>query len=235
MNSVGEAVIPSSSWIYYKTFMANNAFDKLQPIPNGLQMLATRETKGYKNQLKVDKSVFNTHTREQSMKLTASFPNCLATHNGQRTGKPILDYRDMPGAAGNIVNSHVAYAEGPDKGPKNEVGCPTSHPYRIPTMSIHQYYSLNDVKGGWKLASDMGNNSPGQSFHADYIAAWDPASMEKITDCNRNPQNCEFSGGRRQLPERLYSPNGKKIFDFSQIVAPGTDMTPFGNALKAML
>ena len=235
MNSVGEAVIPSSSWIYYKTFMANKAFDKLQPVPNGLQMLASRETKGYKNQLEVEKKVFNNHTREDSVKLTANFPNCIATHNGQRTGNPILDYRDMPGAAGNIINSHVAYAEGPDKGPKNEVGCPSSHPYRIPTMSIHQYYSLDDLQGGWSLASDTPGDSPGESFHADYIAAWDPESMAQITDCNINPQNCEFSGGRRQLPERLFSPDGDQLFDFSQVVSPNADTTPFGDTLKATL
>ena len=234
LNGNGEAVLPASSWIYYKTFMSTNNYQDLQIVPNGLQMLATRETKGYQNQLKVEKNVLNTHTKKQSVKLTAVFPNCIATHNGQSNGRPILDYRDMPGSASNEINSHVAYGDGP--GPKNDVGCPFTHPYRIPTMSIHQYYHLEDLTNGWELASDgMNGVGQGESFHADYIAAWDPETMEAITECNRNPGNCEFEGGRSQLPERLYAPDGEKLYDYSHIVNPGIDMTPFGDALKPML
>ena len=228
--SQGQAVIPATAWIYYKTFMANTNFEDLQIVPNGLKMLASSSTKGYKDQLEVEKNVFNTHTRKQSMKLTANFPNCIATRNGQWDGVPILDYRDMPGQASRIVNSHVAYAENSDDD-LNHLGCPKTHPYRIPSMSIHQYYHLDDLKGGWKLASDIergASTSAGETFHADYIAAWDDATMRFITDCNRFPQNCEFRG-RRQLPERLLSPGGRRLYDYSQIVRPGTDMTPFGS------
>lgn len=226
--SNGQPVIPASSWIYYKTFMANDNFGDLQIVPNGLQMLASASTRGYRNQLKVEKNVRNSHTGKQSIKLTAVFPNCIATKNGRWNGEPILDYRDMPGQASRTVNSHVAYAEG--NGNLNHLGCPTTHPYRIPTMSIHQYYHHEDLRSGWKLASDIERGtSAGATFHADYIAAWDNSTMRFITDCNRFAQDCEFNGRRSQLSERLSSPGGRQLYESSHIVSSSTDMTPFGN------
>ena len=234
INGQGEAVIPGSAWIYYKTFMARNAYNDLQPVPNGLQMLADKATKGYKDQIKISRSTRNAHTGKQSLKLTLLFPDCIATRNGQWNGQPVLDYRDMPGQASRVVNSHVAYSES-GSGPTNHLGCPTTHPYRIPTMSIHQYYHLEDLRGGWKLSSDIekGRNA-GETLHADYIAAWDPNTMRAITDCNRFARTCGFGGGRRQLPERLRAPDGDQIYDFSHVVSPNADRTPFGRQLRAM-
>ena len=86
-----------------------------------------------------------------------------------------------------------------------------------------------DLRGGWKLASDIEKGrSSGSTFHADYIAAWDPQTMRFINDCNRYAKNCEFDGGRGQLPERLRTPSGNQIYQASHIVNRGTDMTPFG-------
>ncbi|NET47564.1 MAG: DUF1996 domain-containing protein [Merismopedia sp. SIO2A8] len=195
-------------------------------MPNGLKMLALSSTKGYNDQLKIGTSVFNNHTQKQAIKLTASFPNCIATQDGRWDGEPILDYRDMPGQASQIVNSHVAYAGRSDD--LNHVGCPRTHPYRIPTMSLHQYYHLDDLRDGWTLSSDIERHTnAGETFHADYIAAWDDETMRVINDCNRFSQRCGFPG-RRQLPERLLSPEGIPLYEYSHVVLPETDMTPFG-------
>ncbi|MEM9217658.1 MAG: DUF1996 domain-containing protein [Cyanobacteria bacterium P01_F01_bin.150] len=222
-----QPVIPATTWIYYKTFMRNDNYEDLQVVPNGLQMLALSSTKGYRNQLKVEEDVANSHTRKRSLKLMAVFPNCLATQDGRWDGEPILDYRDMPDEASNIINSHVAYSE--NSADLNDIGCPKTHPYRIPTMSIHQYYHLEDLLDGWKLASDIERGTEaGESFHSDYIAAWDEETMEFINNCNRYAKSCDFEGGRGQLSERLRSPDGQQVYNSSHIVRPGTDMTPFG-------
>ncbi len=219
-----EAVIPESAFIYYKTFgVPDDNFDKLQIIPNGMQMLATKTT------LNAGDSSFRVerHEGERELVLTVYFPSCFATENGEWNGKPILSYRDMPGDKAKIVNSHVAYSEGLNA---NFMGCPQSHPYRTATMSIHLHYDLDIVGDKWYLSSDADSTTQGETLHADYIAAWAYETMEMITRCNREARSCDFDA---ELPERYLSPDGKQVYTYSIFLHPDTDRTPFGTTVEA--
>ena len=230
-NNNNELVLPEQEFVYYKTFMnADSNYDNLQIIPNGLQMLATKSTLNAKEDDFPAK--YTTKDGKEVLFLGISFPSCLATENGEWNGRPILSYQNMPGEQGNIVNSHVAYPGGPDK---NQMGCPATHPYRTPNMSLKIYYDRGTLGEGWYLSSDMNKNQPGETLHGDYIAAWDPNTMEAIKRCNQEARSCDFDGGRGQLPERFKSPLGKKVYAYSTVLEDDVDRTPYGNLLKPRL
>jgi hypothetical protein len=228
-NEQDEVVIPETVLIYYKTFgVPNNNYQNLQIIPNGMQMLATRNTLNF-NDRDLRYELAQKHGKKQ-LKFTASFPNCFATENNRWDGKPILSYRDMPGEKAQIVNSHAAYPA-ISRNEQNFLGCPNSHPYRSPTVSLYFYYDLDLIGKNWYLASDMDKNKQGESFHADYITAWNPGTMEKIIQCNRESRSCDFDGGRKQLPDRFLSANDTPIYKYSAILEHNSDRTPFGKTL----
>jgi hypothetical protein len=55
-------------------------------------------------------------------------------------------------------------------------GCPTTHPYVIPTMSVQIAYTVDANLRTWLLSSDQMHNSvPGSTMHMDYWEAWSPA------------------------------------------------------------
>ena len=228
-NGKDEWVMPEREFVYYKTFMAGNAdYGKLQIIPNGLEMLADRSTLNANDSFfKADKI---THKDgKQSLLISVLFPSCFATENDAWNGKPILSYKKMPGQKASIVNSHVAYPGGREQ---NDLGCPVSHPYRSPTMSLKFYYDMKNLTNGWYLSSDIDRSKPGSTLHADYIAAWDPETMKRITQCNTESRSCDFEGNRSQLPERFKSPTGETVYRNSVALESNVDRTPYGNSLK---
>ena len=230
-NGKDEWVMPEMEFIYYKTFMAGNAdYSKLQIIPNGLEMLADKSTLNANDSLfKTDRT---TKDGKETLLISVFFPSCFATENGAWNGKPILSYKKMPGDKASIVNSHVAYPGGKEQ---NDLGCPVSHPYRSPTMSLKFYYDIKNLTNGWYLSSDIDRNKPGSTLHADYIAAWDPETMKRITQCNKESRNCNFEGGRSGLPERFKSPTGEIVYRNSMALESNIDRTPYGNLLKPII
>lgn len=223
-NENDEVVMPASVFVYYKTFMAGGTPNPipegiLNPVPNGLEMLASEDT--------LHGRPMEIGTPDGRIRMEMKFPQCVAV---DENGAPVLDYRDMPGEAASIVNSHVAYQSTID-GTAN--ACPLSHPYRIPQLQIIANYHI-DPASGWYLASDTDRSRPGHSLHADYVAMWDEATMATIVQCNREARSCEFPG-RRQLPERFLSPEGYQVYDSSTILSPHYDTTPFGTSLTPML
>lgn len=211
MTDQDEPVIPDLAVIYYKSFSSSTQLANAQRIPNGLSMLADRSTLNFR-----DKFLnFGTVTKdgEQKVRLGFEFPECVATDNGQMNGTPILRYQDMPGAAANQINSHVAYPGGPSK---NAAGCPASHPYRFIGPKLSLFWLPAEVGSNWRLSSDlMGGVGQGESIHADYIAAIDDATNDAILRCIRESRGCGMSGGRDQLPERLDDPDGVQVYTSS--------------------
>lgn len=216
-NQAGEALVPEALFLYYKSFLGGTNTDRstIRPIPNGLQMLASRQVAGAIDrffEVKVGE-----HLSWGNLQLKVSFPQCVAVDGA---GAPVL------ASADNI--SHLSYANDYNS-PSN---CPDSHPYRIPQLT----YSMNyDIAPGttWMLSSDVGaGTAPGATLHADYIAAWDDAAMAAIVECNIvERRNCSPEGGRRQLPERFYSPGGTRIYDSSVRLEDDADRTPFGTEI----
>jgi len=227
----GEAVVPEDMFIYYKTFgVPETNFQYLQRIPNKLQMLSSRSTnnaKPYNQEIS-----FDTEDGKQIMTMKIEFPSCLATENGAWNGIPILDYRDMPDLKSKFVNSHVSFTGGSDP---NFLGCPKSHPYRTPTMQLLYSYDRAVTGENWYLSSDINRKDQGETLHADYIAAWDEESMDRIVKCNQEARQCNFFGGREQLPERFKNPSGVDIYRYSNVLTDTFDRTPFGVSLGSML
>ncbi len=210
-NGSGEAVLPESVFVYYKSF-GGPGFDRstIQPIPAGLQMLATRRVANAADYH------FRIGGSTSSLQLTIKFPECVAVDGA---GAPILSSSDN--------TSHLAYASG--SSPSN---CPASHPYRIPQVTYVLRYGL-DLNGPWRLSSDVQHDAPaGSTLHADYVAAWDPGSMDALVECNIvERRDCGFAGNRGQLPDRFLAPDGRPIYRNSVSLLPDADRTPFGAAI----
>ncbi|MGC1510206.1 DUF1996 domain-containing protein [Ketobacter sp.] len=227
-NDKDEAVVPSSTFIYYKTFMAGNAYNLLQVVPQGLEVLASKMTlNGSDSHFKINRG---TKDGKPNYNLIMHFPSCVATTNGTRKGNPILSYRDMPGKAASVVNSHVAYPGGPSS---NEVECPSSHPYRFPTPQLIINFDANAVGNNPYLASDaMNNAAPMSTLHADYIFGMDESVNEQVLKCAKESRTCNF-GSVGALPERFFSEDGTQLYRYNTLL-PEIDRTPFGSSLKPM-
>ena len=94
--------------------------------------------------------------------------------------------------------SHMAFVA-------EELDCPTSHPVRLPQISILLYYPGADSVEGWRLSSDdQGgrHTGPGESLHADWWGGWNNEAIELWTSgCMQAARNCSFgqTGTDRQL------------------------------------
>ncbi|MEM7326062.1 MAG: DUF1996 domain-containing protein, partial [Actinomycetota bacterium] len=214
-NDRGEAVLPESVFVYYKSFGGPD-FDRrtIRPIPAGLEMLATRSVRGAADYH------FGAGGTASEVELKVSFPECVAVDRG---GRPVLSSRD------NV--SHLSYA-----GAGGPSGCPSSHPYRIPQVTYVVRFAV-PMNSNWSLSSDHHGAGPkGHSLHGDYVAAWDPATMDIITDCVIvGRRNCGFAGGRGQLSERFTAPDGTRIYQSSVDLTDGADRTPLGGDLVPIL
>lgn len=220
-NTSGEVVLPESVFLYYKSFFGGSNADRntIQPIPNGLQMLANRQVRGASDRnFEVN---IRTGNPAGELQLRVSFPQCLAVDSA---GAPVLTSSDN--------TSHLAYADNYQAASN----CPASHPYRMPQLIYTLNYNMS-AGSGWMLASDIASNAPaGSTLHADYIAAWDSAAMAAIVECNRvERRDCGAAGGRRQLPERFNAPDGTPIYDSSIRLRDDADRTPFGSSIAAHL
>jgi len=228
-NAQDEVVVPEETFIYYKTFGGPNMrYDLVQEIPQGLGMLASTDTLNFDNGR--ISSGFGDHNGWQALSLNVTFPSCVATENGQRDGRPILSYRDMPGDAANQVNSHVAYP-----GDGNEVDCPLSHPYRFPTPQFIMFFDAAETGSNPYLSSDaMAGAAPMSTLHGDYMFGASSSVNEDILRCVREARSCGFEGGRGQLPDRFFGPDGR-VYENSVSLSDGVDRTPFGNSLTPVL
>ena len=222
----GETVVPRSTFVYYKSFAPDSELVRARPIPNGLEMLASPQTRGYRGQIGYQ---FAQHQGEPVLRFSLLFPECVAT---APDGEPILRFQDMPDLLSTIPNSHVAYPGGPDR---NAAGCPPSHPYRFIGPEFIVLYEASEVGDDWALSSDLQHaQEQGESLHADYIAAIDDSVNEDILRCVREARDCEFPQ-RSQLPERFFGPDNERVYFNSTTLADDFDRTPFGDAFEAVL
>ncbi|MFK7890189.1 MAG: DUF1996 domain-containing protein [Granulosicoccus sp.] len=224
-NDQDEVVLPESIFVYYKSFSHTAGFDRntIMPIPDGLQMLANQQVpnSGPWN-FRVDPDLINGN---QHIRLSIAFPMCLQIDGN---GLPTLSAED------NV--SHLSYSVASRE---TSSDCPASHPYRIPQLIYTISYDV-PFNSQWYLASDHHAQVQGSSLHADYFAAWDEQTMDRIVLCNRESKgSCEFAGQengqrvlRTQLPERFLSPEGIPLYSDSTTLLPETDRTPFGTLLQ---
>ncbi|MFK8080085.1 MAG: DUF1996 domain-containing protein [Granulosicoccus sp.] len=224
-NAQDETMLPESVFVYYKSFSTTAGFDRatIMPIPTGLQMLANQQVpnSGPWN-FRIDEDSVNGNS---ALHFTISFPMCLQV---EQNGTPVLSSEDN--------TSHLSYAVASQETPSD---CPASHPYRIPQLIYSITYDV-PFSSQWYLSSDHNPQMQGSSLHADYFAAWDEETMDRIVLCNREMKgSCEFNGEedgflqfRNQLPERFLSPEGAPVYANSVTLSPETDRTPFGVLLE---
>jgi hypothetical protein len=225
-NSRGEVVLPEETYIYYKVFgHPSMNYKMVREIPQGLSMLASSDTRNFgSGQIRAE---FAEKDGRKSLAIAINFPSCVATDNGKISGNPILSFRNMPGNLATQVNSHVAYP-----GFGNEVGCPTSHPYRFATPSFIVWFDANQTGSQPYLSSDAVAGAPPLStLHGDYMFGAAPSVNEAILRCVQESRECGFDlGDRWQLPDRFFGPAGQ-VYEHSVKLLDRTDRTPFGNAL----
>ena len=177
----GNAVVPDAIILYYKTKFPG----QVSPMPQGLQMLAGN----------FDRESFQTSDRLHwscggsgaAYNKTNRIPDC----GGDRINATIQfpscwDGRNL-GSADFV--SHLDF--GSDHEP-----CPSSHPVRLPRISILLYFPGTDSVDGWRLSSDETsgfNGPPGGTLHADWWGAWNDEAMNLwINGCMRASRNCSF-------------------------------------------
>ena len=84
--------------------------------------------------------------------------------------------------------SHMAYVN-------DNQSCPSSHPVRLPQISILLYFPAGNTSG-WYLSSDRSNGfntGPGATLHADWFGGWNEQAMDLWIDgCIRASRNCSY-------------------------------------------
>ncbi len=224
-NDADEVVVPDLIYMYYKWFGERK--DLLRVVPQGIEMLASRDTLNYEPSM-ID--YFSVHKDGKPMlRVNLFFPSCVATEDGTRTGRPILSYKDMPGNASQVVNSHVAYPGGPNR---NQVGCPASHPYAFPTPEAILHFDTLAVGSNPYVASDMMTGAPNMStLHGDYIFGVDESVNQSILRCVQEGRNCGFDNSAIENEEMWYNEQGDQLYLWNIL---NSDPTPFGSTLKPM-
>lgn len=206
LNAQGEVVLPLEIFTYYKSWVHDRS--KIQPIPNGLEMLARSDVGGYSGQIEAG-------NYKGGVQLALDFPNCVAVDS---SGKPILRSAD------NV--SHLYYSTS---------GCPSSHPYTIPTLTFKIRYDGVGFDDAWQLSSDNSPADRGSSMHADYIASWDRTAMERLTECViHHYSSCGLSGSGDVYWERNDTVSGETVYEWDRNLIDGVDRTPFGVMPKVL-
>lgn len=177
----GNTIVPDAIILYYKTKFPG----EVSPMPQGLQMLAGN---------------FDSESFTASDRLHWSCGGSGAAYN--KTNR-------IPDCGGDYVNATIQFPscwDGVNLGASDFVShldfgsdhepCPTSHPVRLPRISILLYYPGVGSVDGWHLSSDNTggyNGPPGGTLHADWWGAWhDPAMELWIDGCMRASRNCSF-------------------------------------------
>lgn len=186
----GNAIIPDSIIIYYKT----RKTDEVISMPQGLQMIAGNSTQ---------------ESFEASQKMLWS---CGAS------GFQYNETNTIPECDGDVINAAVQFPNCWD-GKNLEIGesqshliyvddaedCPASHPEALPQITILIYFPGTDSIEGWHLASDRTdgfNGPPGGSLHADWWGGWNNEAIDLWTEgCLRKSRNC--SGGQTGTDRQL--------------------------------
>jgi Domain of unknown function (DUF1996) len=199
LDNKGNAVVPDEIIVYYKTKDMAHAAD----MPQGLKMVAGNpkaDTFTASHDLNWScggsGAAYNQTNRIPDchgdiINATIVFPNCWDGVN--------LDSADH--------TSHVTTID-------ENSSCPSSHPVRLPQISVLLYFPGVSSVDGWMLSSDMTsgfNGGPGATLHADWYGGWNQAAVKMWTDgCIRAVRDCSYgqTGTSRQLapinPQQAY-------------------------------
>ncbi len=185
----GNAIVPDMIILYYKSKEPHN----VQRMPQGLKMVSGNTSA--ESFTADDFLYWSCGESGFSYNKSNRIPNCGGdTVNATVTFPQCWDGVNMDSAD---HRSHMALVS-PHK------PCPSSHPVRLPQISILMYFPGGDTSS-WHLSSDRSggfNTGPGATLHADWWGGWNDEAMDLWTDgCMKAARNCSFgqTGTYRQL------------------------------------
>lgn len=208
-NEAGEIVLPTLINNYYKSWVSDRS--KIQPIPQGLEILANADVPGSRG---IAVSAINEErwgatiriSPHDGLTLEIIFPDCIAV---DAKGTPILS---SPGGT-----SHVAYSQG---------DCPASHPYTIPQLTQNVNWADVPFDSAWYFASDVMHDAPkGTTAHADYVAGWTIESALIMANCVRDGYRECGPGLQFHWRDQYFAPDGSRVYDHFKI-ADGVSSKP---------
>jgi Domain of unknown function (DUF1996)/Bacterial Ig-like domain (group 2) len=193
----GEVQTPLEGIFYYKTGY-NMDPTTIQPLPAGLRMIA-----GDKNATGPQ-----AHTgwtcRDGGGDNTGFIPTTCRVGDAVRMIVAFPQCWDGTNLDAPNHQSHMAYPL--YRNPPQRSTCPATHPVPLPAITEHFDYPVTatSTPASWRLSSDMYSASQrgGLSTHADWMGAWDEATMRSIvTQCLNRALDCGVGaiGGGRAL------------------------------------
>jgi len=157
----GNYITAEKVTIYYHSF---GNFDKVQPMPLGLSIIARQfnwSCKGGGGNFKVS-SFPIPDCGSNELEVLINYPQCW---NGKD-----LDSADHM--------SHMTYATANT--------CPSSHPVLLPRLQFKITYPTNGGAGTTLSSGD------GQTAHGDFVNGWEPAAMQlRVNQCLRKNTKCK--------------------------------------------
>ncbi|HEX5737151.1 MAG TPA: DUF1996 domain-containing protein [Hydrogenophaga sp.] len=180
----GRPLVPKSSQFYYKLGDKRLDATQVQPLPEGLRMIAGDaknaapsgpfwfNCKGGSNFKNIQNCPVGTDLYQN-----ISFPQCWDGRN--------LDSADH--------KSHMAYAETNKQ--NKTVACPATHPVLLPEITFRIVYAVSEANAPtrWRLSSDMYDPAlpAGYSSHGDWFNGWQKSVNESWTAaCVRARKDC---------------------------------------------
>jgi len=144
------------------------------------------------------------------LEMSLAFPTCLKV---DQEGKPILSSSDF--------RSHLSYTN--NKGVNG--GCPSTHPYRIPQVTMEVRFNIDKMIQDGPVPSDVVRNQQnwylsngdrtGATAHADFVAAWPTDLMTRIiSNCDDSAKNFE---GRVCPISSYFTPSQASLDSFAQL------------------
>ena len=170
-------IAPSNIIVYYKTGRPD---DVVVP-PKGLRMIAgnakstTAQLEHVRYTCNQDYATHKTNmpscAQGGTMEIMLTFPSCW---DGANLDSPDHKSHMARGIAG--------------------LGCPATHPVRIPDITYNLHYKVNTVGGtaNWRLASDnYAGGVGGNSMHGDWVNGWDEKFSKIFTvNCLQARRDC---------------------------------------------
>jgi len=193
LDGKGNVVVPEHIILYYKTKFPGEA----QPLPVGLKMISGSAGSSFDVSSVLYWSCGGSgHAYNKSnhipdcggdiINASIAFPECWDGRN--------LDSADH--------RSHLRFVDGAQL-------CPSSHPVRLPQISILLYYPGQSSVDGWHLSADghAGDGPPGGSLHADWFGGWNDEALNLWIDgCITRARNCSY--GQTGTDRRFAPLNG---------------------------
>jgi hypothetical protein len=198
----GNVIVPDQIVVYYKTKNAAG----VQPLPQGLELVGGNVTDAnFQNNKYL---LWSCGPSGRSYNHSNRIPNC----NGDVINASIAFPSCWDGVNLSSADhqSHMRYWE-------ESRPCPSSHPVRLPDITVLLYYPGFGSVDGFHLSSDRPGSLPGGTLHADWLGGWNEEAQDMwFNGCMRRARNC--SGGQTGTSQMLAKLNGLDVYEGENVL-----------------